>query len=161
MESCGVSRCHTAYSFVQTAFCLQMIIAISLWSGSKTLVSAILSILDPHQNSSQLSCSPVSWKSCSFGSAELALHALQQFIDEMDIGSGPTQSPGSGSEKKLDQPTHSPEPEPPGPAFLLCPGKRGSQALMSSYCWLAHLHPATKILYCPGKRGESSSPTPR
>lgn len=94
--SCGVSRCHTAYSFVQTAFCLQMIIAVSLWSGSKTLVSAILSILDPHQNSSQLSCSPVSWKSYSLGSAELALHALQQFIDEIDIGVGQLRAQDQG-----------------------------------------------------------------
>lgn len=42
--------CHVSHSifFVQTAL-FANIIAISLWSGLKKLVSATLSILDPHQ----------------------------------------------------------------------------------------------------------------
>lgn len=82
--------CHvfnTQYILLSKQLYLQMIIAINLWFRLRTLVSATVSILDPHQNSSRLSCyCPVSWKSCSFGSAEPALHALQQFTDKMDTG---------------------------------------------------------------------------
>ena len=60
-----------------TPFCpntfLQMFIAVSHLSGSRPLASATLSILNPHWDSSQISCCcPVSQRSCSFGSVGLA-----------------------------------------------------------------------------------------
>jgi hypothetical protein len=39
--------CHTIYPF-SILPCLQMFITMSLWSGSRTLVSATLLILEPH-----------------------------------------------------------------------------------------------------------------
>jgi hypothetical protein len=49
---------------------LPMLVAMSHWSASRPLASVTASILDPHQESSWLSCCcPVSWRSCSFGSA--------------------------------------------------------------------------------------------
>lgn len=61
--------CHvfnTQYILLSKQLYLQMIIAINLWFRLRTLVSATVSILDPHQNSSRLSCyCPVSWKFCS------------------------------------------------------------------------------------------------
>lgn len=44
--------------------------------------------MGPHWDSSWVSCCPVSWKSCRFGSADLALHMLQQLVDEVDVGLG-------------------------------------------------------------------------
>jgi hypothetical protein len=58
-------------------------------SGSRPLAFATLSMLDPHQDSSQLSCCcPVSWRACSFSSAGPApsYHMLQQFIDGVHVG---------------------------------------------------------------------------
>ena len=44
------------------------------WSGLRPLASATLSILDPHQDSSWISCCcPVSWRSCSFRYVGLGL----------------------------------------------------------------------------------------
>ena len=47
----------------------------SHWSGWRPLASAIPSILDPYQDSFRRisRCCPVPWRSCSFGSAGLAL----------------------------------------------------------------------------------------
>ncbi|CAO2580303.1 hypothetical protein LEMLEM_LOCUS1378 [Lemmus lemmus] len=51
---------------------LNVAIARSHWFVSRPLVSAPLSLLDPHWDSSWVSCCcPVSWRSCSFGSAGL------------------------------------------------------------------------------------------
>jgi hypothetical protein len=53
--------------------CLQMFIATSHWSNSRSLAPATLSILAPHWDSSWISrCCPVSWRSCSFGSSKTA-----------------------------------------------------------------------------------------
>ena len=61
--------CHRVYTLLPKQLYLQMFIAMSHWSGSRPLDSATLSILDPHQDSSWISCCcPVPWRSCSFGS---------------------------------------------------------------------------------------------
>jgi hypothetical protein len=51
---------------------LQIFIAMSQWSSLRPLAFAIVSILDPHRDSVQMSyyC-PVSWGSCSFSSTKL------------------------------------------------------------------------------------------
>jgi hypothetical protein len=68
-----------------------MFIAVTLWSGTRLLASATLSILEPQphptQKSSQKSCCcPVSWRSCSLGCVGLALHEFQHFMDGVDVG---------------------------------------------------------------------------
>jgi len=67
------------------------------WSGLRPLASATLSILYPHWGSSHTSCCcPVSWRSCSFGSAGPASShspAIQRCGRCWD---GPTQSSRSG-----------------------------------------------------------------
>lgn len=59
-----------------------------MWSGLRPLASATLSILDPHQDSSQ---TILLFTVCHRDAAALNLqdfHALQQFIEEVDIGLG-------------------------------------------------------------------------
>jgi hypothetical protein len=70
------------------------------WSGSRPLVSTTLSILDPHQDSSRISCCcPVSWRSSSFGSAgpapslTLADGASQLVALGLDLGGRPAGQP--------------------------------------------------------------------
>jgi hypothetical protein len=46
---------------------------IGLVIGPRLLASATLSVLDSHWDSSQISCCPVSWRSCRLGSVEPAL----------------------------------------------------------------------------------------
>ena len=41
---------------LSTHLYLEMFVVVSLWSGLRLLASASLSILDPHQDSSQISC---------------------------------------------------------------------------------------------------------
>lgn len=69
-----VLPCVTRYihPFTQTAFLSNDHCSESL-SGSRPLTSATLSVLDSHQNSSQIFCScPISWRTCIFGSARPA-----------------------------------------------------------------------------------------
>lgn len=64
----GAALCHSSIPLAQRAFT-----ALSHWSGSEPLPSATPSILDPHQDFSQMSCCcPESWRYCSYGSTELA-----------------------------------------------------------------------------------------
>lgn len=68
--SCSVSRCFIQYALLSKQLYLQMFIAMSLWSGLRNLVSATLSILDSHLDSSQIFCYyPMSWRSYILGSA--------------------------------------------------------------------------------------------
>jgi hypothetical protein len=62
--------CSTVFHSISFCLCfLQMFIAMSHWSSMRPLASATPSILEPHWDSSSLSCwCPVSWRSCSFGS---------------------------------------------------------------------------------------------
>ena len=76
------------------------------WSSMRPLASATLSILEPHWDSSQISCCcSVSWRLCSFGwvgpiGSVGALCAPQQLVHQWGrCGSGPIQSPGSGPER--------------------------------------------------------------
>ena len=74
--SCSVLVYPTVY-LLSSLPCLPMFIAITCWSGTRSLVSATRLILDPHWDSSWISCCcPVSWRFCSFGSVEPASYAL-------------------------------------------------------------------------------------
>ena len=93
-----VWQCATQSTLLSILLCLQMFIAMSHWSGLRPLASATLSILDPHQNSSWISCCcPVSWRSCSFGSTGPSPSCAPGFHQWDRCRSGPRQSPGSGS----------------------------------------------------------------
>ena len=72
ISSCKL-QCVTLYTTIYPSIHTSSLIATSHWSGSRPLASATPSILDPHQDSSQISCCcPVSWRPCSFGSVEWA-----------------------------------------------------------------------------------------
>ena len=59
---------HILYSFVHSAF-EQMFIAMSHWSGARSLVSGTPSSLDLHQNSFAIPCGcPGSWRHCNYRS---------------------------------------------------------------------------------------------
>jgi hypothetical protein len=73
--------------FLPTQLSLQMFIAMSYWSGLRLLASATLSILDPHGDFSQISCS-VSWRSCGFGSAVPATPGALVVLILVDVGVG-------------------------------------------------------------------------
>ena len=66
--SCDVSQFVTQYNILCTHLCLQMLIAMSHWSGLRPLASATLYILDSNRDSC---CCAVSWRSCRFGCAGL------------------------------------------------------------------------------------------
>jgi hypothetical protein len=65
-------QCVSQYTLLSTHLYLQMFIAIGLVWGFWLLASAILSILDHHQDFSQTSHCPVSWIFCNFGSVGAA-----------------------------------------------------------------------------------------
>jgi hypothetical protein len=95
--SCNMSQCVPQYFPLSTHLHLQMFIAMSHWSGSRPLASLTPSILDAHPDSSQLSCCcSVSWRSCSFGTAGLALAWFPIIYKWYRCWGGTTQSPGSG-----------------------------------------------------------------
>jgi hypothetical protein len=91
-----VYRCVPQFTLLSTQLYLQMFIAMSCWSGLRSLASATLLILDLPRDSFQrpCCCCPVSLRSYHFGS----VHTLQKFVDEIDVGVGPIHSPGSGPE---------------------------------------------------------------
>lgn len=70
--------CHTVSSFVHTS-----LLVMSHWSGLRHLAFATLSMLDPHWDSSRISC----W--CPMSGLALSHAAI--VIDEVDAGGGPTQ----------------------------------------------------------------------
>lgn len=79
----------------------------SHWSSSRPLASDILSILDPHGNSSWISCCcPVWWRYCSFGFVGLppsytpAVHRCFRCLGRQ------TQSPESGPESCVRYSAH-------------------------------------------------------
>lgn len=73
-----------------------MFIAVNHWSGPKPLASTNLSILDPHQDSSRISCCCyVSWRSCSFGASGLASSHAPEAHWRGKCWGGPIQIPGS------------------------------------------------------------------
>jgi hypothetical protein len=92
--SCSMSQCVTEYK--------EMFVGMSYWSGSRPLASATLSVLDPHWESSQISCCClVSWRSCSFNSSGTAPSQAPDVHRWDRYWSGPTLSPGSGPGWKL------------------------------------------------------------
>lgn len=77
--------CPTVYPFVHKPL-LAMFIAMT-YRGF--LASATLLIVESHWNSLEISdCCPMSWRFCRFGSVGLAPHALQQFINwiQLEVG---------------------------------------------------------------------------
>lgn len=123
---------HPLYPFAQIT--LLMFTAMSLLSGLRILVSATLSILELCHDSSQLSCfCPVSWSSCSFGSARQAPHVLQQFSNGGDVEVGQVKSLDLGlcGGSWAGQAACSPMPIPPGIALLLCSGEGQGQLIHS------------------------------
>lgn len=108
---CHVSHCITQYILLSTYLYLHMFTAKNHWSGSRPLASATLSILDPHQHSSWMSCCClVSSRSWSFGSAPSCTPTVHRWDTCWD---GPTHSPGSA--------TSSPTPIAPRGALQQCP----------------------------------------
>ena len=100
-----------------------MFIAVSHWSGLRPLASATLSILDPHWDSSQISCccqchgDPV-----VLDLQNQPLHVLQHFMDGVDIGVGQFKALDLGPRAiRASQPTNYPALLPPGQALLPCP----------------------------------------
>jgi hypothetical protein len=78
---------------------LQWVIGLFL----KPLTSATLSVLDPHRDSSLISCyCPVSWRFCSFESEELALSCTPTDNRWGKCWGGPTQCPRSGDWEVVD-----------------------------------------------------------
>lgn len=64
-----------------------MFIAMSLWSGSRSLVPVTPSILDRHWDSSWLSSfCPVSWSSLALDLQDQPFHWSQMFPDDADFG---------------------------------------------------------------------------
>jgi hypothetical protein len=70
------TMCHRAHPLPKE-FYWQVLIAVSYWSVFWPLASVTLSVLDPHSDSSWISCCcPLLWSSCSFGFGEQPLHTL-------------------------------------------------------------------------------------
>lgn len=87
-----VTVCHTVHPFAQTAI-LANVPCNESWPQS----FAILSILDPHWDSSLIfCCCLVSWTSCSFESEGLAASRAPTVYRLGRCWGGPSQSPGSG-----------------------------------------------------------------
>jgi hypothetical protein len=64
-------QCHIVYPSVHISL-LAVFISMNHWSGMRSLASVTPLVLDPHRDSSWISCyCSVSWRSCSFGSAGL------------------------------------------------------------------------------------------
>jgi hypothetical protein len=96
-HSVSLTVCHSQCVTYHPTF-LPVLTAVSHWSGSRTLASVPQSRLDPHRDSSQIACCcPVSWRSCSFGSAELgpshtlAAHRWVGQLKALDLGLGGTE----------------------------------------------------------------------
>lgn len=78
--------CYTVYIFIHTRLLAN--IAVSHQSGSKHLVFAISLILDPHWDSSQVSCFLCHEDSAALDLQDCLFYTLQQFIVEVDLGVG-------------------------------------------------------------------------
>jgi hypothetical protein len=97
-----VSVCPAVYPLLFMRLCLQIFIAKIHWSGPRLLASATLSILDPHWDSSWISCCrPVSWRPCSSGSVGPTPSCTPAAPLWGRCWRGPIQSPGSGPERNL------------------------------------------------------------
>lgn len=103
---------------VQTALLANVYHNNSLF-GSSPLPSDIPSILDPHQDSSQISL--IHGDPAALVLQNQPIHILQQLIDDIDVGVDQlkAQDLGLGG----GQPTSSPEPVPKGTSVLHCPGE--------------------------------------
>ena len=92
-----VCLCVTQYNLLLKKLYLQVFTAMSHSPGSRPLPAATLSILDLHQDSSEISyCCPVSLRFCSFGSAGLALSHAPADPRGGRCWGRPTQNPRSG-----------------------------------------------------------------
>jgi hypothetical protein len=142
--SWGVSQCVTQYTFFSKQLNLQMFVAMSHWSGSSPLASATPSILDPHQDFSQLSsCCPVSWRSCSFGSVGPVPSPTPEVHRWGGCWDEPSQSPGSGRGWKLGLSFHLfPHAHTTSPSSPALPRQGAGPALLL-------LHPQANTMPCP------------
>jgi hypothetical protein len=69
-----MSQCIQQYTLLSTYVYLEIFVAMSHWSGLRLVASVKSSTLNHYQNFSQSFCyCSMSKRSCSFGSAELAL----------------------------------------------------------------------------------------
>lgn len=92
--SCTVSQCVTQCILLSKQLSLQIVTMMSHWTCSGPLVSATLSVLDTHWDSSPISCCcPVSWRSA--GLAPSLAPAVHRWGRRWG---GPTQSFRSGPE---------------------------------------------------------------
>lgn len=81
-----VTMCHIVYPFAQTALLVDMFISMSHWTGLRPLPSAALSILNPHQLSSQNPIVLCPGDPTALLLQAWSLHLLQQFLDRVDVG---------------------------------------------------------------------------
>ena len=87
--SCSVLQCVPQYIPWCTHLHLQMFIAVSHWSGLRSLVSVTPSLLDPQRGSSQFSCGTLcQGDSAAADQQDLACHMSQMFSDDTDFGVG-------------------------------------------------------------------------
>lgn len=83
------------YPFAPTAS-LANVHCTSLWSGSRPLASAVLSILESHWDSLAFLLFPCVMETLQFWICRNSpFHMLQQCIDEVDVGVSPGSEPGS------------------------------------------------------------------
>lgn len=125
-----VCQCVPQCTLLTTYLFLQMFLALSRWSGARPLASATLSMLDLPQGSSQLSfCCLCHGDLESLDQTHL-FHTLQQFINEVDFGGGPTQSPrsrpGLVKSSRVGQSVTSPTPIPLGEFSQIAPASSHS-----------------------------------
>ena len=116
--------CVTQYILLPKQLYLQMFIALSHWSGSRALASAIVSILDPHWTSVSYPASLCHRDFAGLVLQNQPLHMLQQFTDGVVVGMDqPTTSPVLRSSRVVS----SPSPVSPGPALQYFPDERWVQ----------------------------------
>jgi hypothetical protein len=154
-----VCQCVPQNTSLSTLLCLQMLRAMTPWSDTRPLASAIPSILEPYQDSSGISCCcPVSWRSCNFRSAGQALSCAPAVHRWVDVGWANSEPwvwawvSAEVSPPALLHPHYRGELSSTAPASSpnATAGKGQGQLSHSSCPWgrLAHTH-TTPLLYCP------------
>jgi hypothetical protein len=100
--NCSVSQQVPECTLQSTLLCLQMFIAMTCWSSTRTLASATLLILEPPCDSFRISsCCHVSGIPCSFGNIGSSLLCPCTVHQWGICWDGPIQIPGSGPGRYL------------------------------------------------------------
>jgi hypothetical protein len=166
-RSCSVSQCVTVRStvyplstllYLQIQFHCNYSLVCFKASGYCYTINT-----DPHQDSSWISCCPVSWSSCSFGSAGPAPSHAQQFIDEVDTEVDRLRGLDLGQGGSwIDQPIALPHPYHQGQLSGTCLVNSSNTIASKGQGQLSHSHalgaisptpmpPWPSLLFCPGE----------